>query len=220
MNAYSNANSDANFSKWFTVRSTIIGGLSGLLFSLAQKQFRSAHRSLNLTLRVPGACGHRRFCALTRMQRRASCGSLYRYDDLPPPLAERHSLGQIRTHSLWDPSAGIHPLTFIPPPHADDILSSLHDVSVSRRPASSPSPTTPSSRPSSPPRPLATPQVLLPLSLSLCYRHRRLPHGRMQAYPLARCGFGGIIWSDPSSMGTGVSATAVAMRIACGALHE
>jgi len=39
MNAYSNANSDANFSKWFTVRSTIIGGLSGLLFSLAQKQF-------------------------------------------------------------------------------------------------------------------------------------------------------------------------------------
>ena len=114
MNAFSNANSDANFSKWFTVRSTIIGGLSGLLFSLAQKQFRSAHRSLNFSPRVPGACGRRRFCALTRMQRRASCGSLYRYDDLPPPLAERHSLGQICTHSLWFPSAGIHLLTFIP----------------------------------------------------------------------------------------------------------
>jgi len=39
MNAFSNANSNADLSKWFTVRSTIIGGLSGLLFSLAQKFF-------------------------------------------------------------------------------------------------------------------------------------------------------------------------------------
>ncbi len=44
MNAFSNANSNADLSKWFTVRSTIIGGLSGLLFSLAQKFFMSADR--------------------------------------------------------------------------------------------------------------------------------------------------------------------------------
>ena len=219
MNAYSNANSDANFSKWFTVRSTIIGGLSGLLFSLAQKQFRSAHRSLNFSPRVPGACGHRRFCALTRMQRRASCGSLYRYDDLPPPLAERHSLGQIRTHSLWDPSACIHPLTFIPPPHADDILSSLLRLcsQTASKLSKSDNAVKQTFKPTSTAGYTAGPPASLSVSLLQAPPPAPWPHASL---PLARCGLGGIIWSDPSSMGSGVSATAVAMRIACGALHE
>lgn len=38
MNSLSNT-AQSNLSKWFTLRSTIIGGLSGLLFSLAQKHF-------------------------------------------------------------------------------------------------------------------------------------------------------------------------------------